>query len=50
MSLADFIRVEGYKVSEVYKHLDQGYVLLALTPTSPGYALATCGAITGAFE
>ena len=30
MSLADFVHLEGYKVSETYKHLDAGYVLIAV--------------------
>jgi RNase P subunit RPR2 len=30
MSLADFVHLEGYKVTETYKHLDAGYVLIAV--------------------
>ena len=33
MSLADFVQLEGYKVTETYKHLDAGYVLIAVEPT-----------------
>jgi hypothetical protein len=32
MSLAEFIRVDGYKITDTFKHLDQGYVLVALAP------------------
>lgn len=43
MSIADFIQVEGYKVSEIFKHLELGYILLSLTPTSDLMACCRCG-------
>lgn len=32
MSLAEFVRIDGYKITDTFKHLDAGYVLLALAP------------------
>lgn len=32
MSLSDFIRVDGFKVTETFKHLDEGYVLVSVAP------------------
>ena len=34
MSLSEFVRVDGYKITDTFKHLDKGYVLLALAPTA----------------
>ena len=42
MSLADFVHLEGYKVTETSKHLDAGYVLLALEPTGLEMACKRC--------
>jgi hypothetical protein len=33
VSLSEFLRVDGYKITDTFKHLDQGYVLVALAPT-----------------
>ena len=43
MSLADFVHLEGYKVAETYKHLDAGYVLVAVEPTRQEMACKRCG-------
>ena len=42
MSLADFVRLEGYKVSETYKHLDAGYVLIAVEPAKSEMVCKRC--------
>ena len=43
MSLADFVQLEGYKVAETYKHLDAGYILIAVEPTRREMACKRCG-------
>jgi len=42
MSLAEFIRVDGYKITDIFKHLDQGYVLIALAPVCVGPESLAC--------
>ena len=34
MSLSEFVRVDGYKTTDTFKYLDQGYVLVALALTA----------------
>ena len=43
MSIADFVNLEGYKVTETYKHLDQGYVLVAVERSSQAMNCSRCG-------
>jgi hypothetical protein len=47
MSLADFVRLEGYKDTETYKHLDAGYVLVTVEHTSQEMACKRCGTCIG---
>lgn len=42
MSLSEFIRIDGYKVTDTFKHLDQGYVLVALAPDESAQAAPRC--------
>jgi transposase len=43
MSIADFVNLEGFKVKETFKHLDQGYVLVAVEPLSDQLLCRRCG-------
>ena len=42
MSLAEFIRVDGYKITDTFKHLNQGYVLVALAPEGDAETTMHC--------
>jgi transposase len=43
MSIADFVKLEGYKVTETFKHLDLGYVLVALESLAEELLCMRCG-------
>lgn len=43
MSIADFVNLEGYKVTETFKHLEQGYVLIAVERALETMTCVRCG-------
>jgi len=43
MSIADFVNLQGFKVTEVYKHCDDGYVLIAIESLNREFKCKRCG-------
>jgi transposase len=43
MSIADFVNLEGYKVTETFKHLERGYILIAVESTVGCINCGRCG-------
>ena len=42
MSIADFVRIDGYKYVETHKHLEQGFILIAVEPINTALKCRRC--------